>query len=88
MATGRRQDGNRRACTTRRSVGSHIVLRGSLLGVSLFVEEVVVGNDLPVRKARETIGTPRLLVVGPNRMSFELEGSGTGTRCRVAIDDE
>jgi hypothetical protein len=56
--------------------------------VSLFVEEVVVAHDPPVRKTWETIGTPRLLVVGPYRMSFELQGSGTGTRLRVAIDYE
>jgi hypothetical protein len=71
-----------------RSVGSHIILRGSVLGVSLFVEEVVVAHDAPVRKTWETIGTPRLLVVGPYRMSFELQGSGTGTRLCVAIDYE
>jgi carbon monoxide dehydrogenase subunit G len=71
-----------------KSVGSHIILRGRVFGVSLFVEEVVIAHDPPVRKTWETIGTPRLLVIGPYRMSFELEGSGTGTRLRVTIDYE
>lgn len=71
-----------------RAVGSHIILRGSVFGISLFVEEVVTLHDPPVRKMWETIGTPRLLVIGPYRMSFDLEGSGTGSRLRVSIDYE
>lgn len=71
-----------------RSVGSHIVLRGQVFGVRLFVEEVVTVHEPPVRKAWETIGTPRLLVIGPYHMSFELAPSGTSTRLCVAIDYE
>lgn len=71
-----------------RAVGSHIILRGRVLGIELFVEEVVTAHDVPLRKEWETIGTPRLLVIGPYRMSFDLNGSDGGSRLRVAIDYE
>jgi hypothetical protein len=71
-----------------RTVGSHIVLRGRVFGVRLFVEEVVMVHEPPVRKAWETIGAPQLLVIGPYMMSFELAASGTGARLRVVIEYE
>ena len=71
-----------------RAVGSHIILRGRVLGVELFVEEVVTARDVPLRKEWETIGTPRLLVIGRYRMSFDLNGADSGSRLRVAIDYE
>jgi len=67
-------------------VGSHIVLRGRVLGAPLFVEEVVTVHQAPVRKVWETIGTPHLFVIGRYRMSFELVPRGRMASLRVAID--
>ena len=47
------------------SVGSVIRLEGTALGVRLLVEEVVAEREPPRRKTWETIGVPRLLVIGP-----------------------
>lgn len=69
-----------------RAVGSRILLRGRVLGVRLLLEEVVTERVPPVRKAWETIGEPKLLVIGRYRMGFELTPAATGTRTRVAID--
>ena len=55
-----------------RAVGSRIRLAGSVFGVRLELDEVVTVRDPPTRKAWETIGTPRLLVIGPYRMGFML----------------
>lgn len=71
-----------------RGVGAHIVLRGRVFGIELHVEEVVVTYEPPTRKVWETIGMPRLLVIGPYRMSFEVNGSRGGSTLRVAIDYE
>ena len=71
-----------------RRVGSHIVLRGRVFGVQLFVEEVVTTHEPPMNKVWETIGTPRLLVIGPYRMSFALRETGGNAALRVAIDYE
>jgi len=53
-----------------RRVGSHIVLRGSVLGIRLFVDAVVTERVPPVHKAWEVVGEPRLLVIGRYCMGF------------------
>ena len=68
-------------------VGSVIRLDGTVFGVRLFVEEVVTEREPPYRKAWETVGEPRLLVIGAYRMGFELTPeAGDGSRLRVFID--
>lgn len=66
-------------------VGSVIRVHGRVLGIWLSLEEIVVERDPPWRKAWETIGAPRLLVIGSYRMGFSLE-PGSRTRARVWID--
>jgi len=68
------------------AVGSVIRMKGRILGVSLHVEEVVTHYEPPVRKIWETRGQPRLLVIGPYRMGFELSPVVIGTRLRVWLD--
>ena len=68
------------------AVGSHIVLDGRVLGIRLYLEEVVTERVAPSRKTWETVGEPRLLVIGPYRMGFDLTPSGSRVTLRVAID--
>jgi len=58
------------------AVGSHIVLRGRVLGMLLSVDEVVRAHDPPFIKTWETVSRPRLLVIGAYRMGFELDRPG------------
>ena len=69
-----------------RSVGSHIVLRGRVFGIRLYLDEVVTLREPPLKKTWETVGEPRLLVIGPYRMCFDLMPGGTTAQLRVAID--
>ena len=69
-----------------RATGSHIHLRGRVLGIPLHVEEVVTEHKPPLRKAWETIGTPKLLVIGHYNMGFEIAPQGTSSLLRVFID--
>jgi hypothetical protein len=69
-----------------RSVGSTIRLEGTVFGLRLFVEEVVVERVPPNHKAWQTVGTPRLLVIGAYRMRFEVMPSEPDSRVRVLID--
>ncbi len=71
-----------------RSVGSHIVLRGRVFGIRMYLDEVVTVREPPLKKSWETVGEPRLLVIGSYRMAFELLPNGTSVRLRVAIDYE
>lgn len=43
-------------------------------------------RDPPLAKRWETVGEPRLLVIGPYRMSFDLMRVNTTAQLRVAID--
>ncbi|WP_244520130.1 SRPBCC family protein [Sinorhizobium glycinis] len=69
-----------------RAVGSLIKMRGSILGLVLSVEEVIVERQPPRRKVWETRGRPNLLVIGGYRMGFEISASGAASRLRVFID--
>ena len=55
-----------------RAAGSRMRLAGRVLGVRLSLEEVVTEHTPPTRKVWMTVGTPRLLVIGPYRMGFVL----------------
>ena len=68
-----------------RAVGSHIVLRGRVFGIRLYLDEVVIEHEPPLKKNWETVGEPRLLVIGPYRMGFDLESEGSTARLRVSI---
>ena len=69
-----------------REVGSHIVLEGRVLGIRIYLDEVVTERAPVLRKRWETVGQPRLLVIGPYRMGFELKPNGAGTEVCVSID--
>lgn len=74
-----------------RAVGSRIRVVGRAFGLRLELEEVVTEYERPVRKVWETVGTPRLLVIGPYRMGFTLspQAGAPGTdkiRLTVSID--
>lgn len=69
-----------------RPVGSRMRLSGKVLGLSLEVIEVVAERDPPRRKVWETRGEPRLLVIGPYRMGFEIVPDGDGSQLLVFID--
>lgn len=69
-------------------IGSRIRLAGKAFGMELSVEEAVTQRDPPYRKAWETIGEPKLLVVGHYRMGFELLPRGPHTEIRVFIEYE
>ena len=66
-----------------RAVGSHIRLSGRMLGLTLDVECVVVKRVPNEIKEWETVGTPRLLVIGPYRMFVRI--SPHNDRCIVTI---
>lgn len=70
------------------TVGSHIRLDGRVFGVRLDVDEVVTERTPPLRKTWETVGVPRLLVIGAYRMGFALTPDQRSCRLRVFIDFE
>ena len=68
-----------------RAVGSHVWMRGVVLGMTLALEEVVTERAPPLRKVWETVGA-RLVVIGEYRLGFDLERAGAASAVRVFID--
>jgi hypothetical protein len=69
-----------------RAVGSRMRLAGRVLGIGLAVEGEVTERKPPYRKVWQTVGEPRLLVVGAYRMQVTIVKRGTGSHVRIAID--
>lgn len=69
-----------------RQVGSEIRLAGRVLGLELSVEERVIERTPPYRKAWETFGSPKLLVIRGYRMGFDISAHGGASLLRVFID--
>jgi hypothetical protein len=68
------------------AIGSLIQLNGSILGIALYVTEIVREYAPPVRKVWQTRGEPRLLVIGKYRMGFALTPEPGGNQLRIWID--
>ena len=69
-----------------RAVGSTIQMRGRVLGIELELKEMVIERNPPVRKVWRTTTPPRLLVIGPYRLGFEITPQGAASMLRVFID--
>jgi hypothetical protein len=68
------------------AVGSHIGLSGTVLGVRLSLDEVVTRRSPPTDKVWETVGVPRLLVIGAYTMGVHITPDNGGSRLRVFVD--
>jgi Polyketide cyclase / dehydrase and lipid transport len=68
------------------TVGSHIRLSGKVFGIRLFLDEVVTRRTPPTEKVWETVGAPRLLVIGPYRMGVQIRPMAGCSRLHVFID--
>ena len=71
-----------------KEVGSVIEIEGQVLGISISLAEKIVQRVPPRCKSWETIGTPRLIVMGGYRLGFEIQGAGEGCRVTVSISYE
>ncbi len=67
-------------------VGSHIRMSGKAFGIKLFLDEVVTRYEPPYLKTWETVGFPKLLVIGSYGMGIEIKLQDTRSRLRVYID--
>lgn len=70
-----------------RGVGARIGFTGKAFGVPLAVDEEVVAYEPPESKVWQTVGEPRLLVIGSYRMGFSVAPVDAGwSSVRVWID--
>lgn len=69
-----------------KAIGSIIRMSGKMMGIGMSLEEMVMERQQPHLKAWQTIGEPRLLVVGPYRMGFRIESAVANSLLTVFID--
>jgi|SRR4030095_13419528 Polyketide cyclase / dehydrase and lipid transport len=69
-----------------KALGSHIRLSGRIFGISLYLDEVVIRRDPPALKVWETVGAPRLLIIGAYTMGVQISPEAGGSRVRVFLD--
>src|SRR3989344_639155 len=67
-------------------VGSHIRMGGTAFGITLFLDEVVTRHEPPLVKIWETVGTPKLLIIGQYQMGIDIQSQGESSLLRVSID--
>jgi hypothetical protein len=68
------------------AIGSHVRMKGSMMGIELSLDEVVTERKPPHYKAWETTGRPRLLVIDNYRLGFEITEQDKSSKLRVFID--
>lgn len=66
-------------------VGSHIKMSGKVLGIMIYLDEVIVERTPPSRKVWETVGMPKLLVIGKYILGFEITPRVKGSQLEVFI---
>ena len=67
-------------------VGSHIQMTGKVLGINLSLDEVITRRVPPKSKAWETVGSPKLLVIGSYQLGFEIKPQDGKSIVKVFID--
>lgn len=67
-------------------VGSHVRMSGRMIGIELLLEEVITERVPPRHKTWQTVGDPRLLVIGHYRLGFDIVSNGVSSDFRVFID--
>ncbi len=67
-------------------IGSHIQMSGKAFGIKLFLDEAVMRYEPPRIKTWETVGTPKLLVIGFYKMSIKIKPIDSHSQLLISID--
>lgn len=69
-------------------VGSHIRLNGKVLGINLFLDEVVMRYKPPYHKAWQTVGDLNLVIISHYQMEVEIKPGKSNSKLKISIDYE
>lgn len=64
---------------------SHIKMTGRAFGLPVELDEVITVYDPPKSKVWETVGTPKLWVIGHYQMGFKIEEKNKGSQVEVFV---
>lgn len=68
--------------------GSHLQMDGTVLGIKLFLDEIITQYKPPLRKEWTTVGDINLVVIGHYTLGFEIKPENGNSNLRVYIDYE
>lgn len=69
-----------------KEIGSHIKMKGKVLGVPLSLDEVIIERNPPDNKAWETVGDINLLVIDHYKLGFDIKPSNSQSAMTVYIN--
>lgn len=67
-------------------IGSHIIMKGNVFGINLFLDEVIIQHEPPYKKAWETVGKIDLAVIDHYKLGFEITPADNYSLLKVYID--
>ncbi len=67
-------------------VSSHITMSGRVLGINLYLDEVITIHEPPHQKEWQTVGNINLLVIDHYSLGFKIEPDAIGSKFTVYID--
>lgn len=71
-----------------KTVGSHIIMNGKMLGINLYLDEVITIHDPPNQKEWKTVGNVNLVVIDQYTLGFKIRPEPEGSQFAVYIDYE
>src|SRR3989344_2602324 len=71
-----------------KEIGSHIHMSGNVFGIKLYLDEGMTRREPPHLKEWETVGTPKLLIIGKYKMKVAITPQENGSLLQVSIDYE
>lgn len=71
-----------------REVGSIIIIKGSVLGINIFLKEKIIEREVPIKKTWQTFDKINLVVIGHYTMGCEITPEGNNSNLKVFIDYE
>ncbi len=67
-------------------LGSHLQMEGTVVGVKLFLDQVVSTYEPPLRKEWHTVGKINLIVIDHYTLGFEIKPEDNTSNLRVYIE--
>ncbi len=69
-----------------KKIGSHIMMKGKIFGTPIFLDEIITKRIPPRLKEWETIGDPKLIVIGKYNMKVEIKSKKNKSLLKVSIN--
>ena len=67
-------------------IDSHIRMNGKVFGIELSLDEVITEHESPFKKTWQTVGNPKLIIIGHYKMGLKIKPDGNNSIITVFIN--